>query len=228
MYKYQIDFPKYKLRDYEKELAKREFENQFPFIKDKSITEKGIEFTTNNLLDEVKLKKLTFFSEFHYKNAQFEKSNILTNQSFIENYKNYKPNLFNELKPNKSRDIRYLTHSLHEYKGRFYPQLAKSLMNYAGIKKGDLVLDPFCGSGTTLVESLLFGANAVGVDINPIAYLLAKAKIKSIFLDERDLFEIKKAIKNIQDNSGWKRLGLKIMETFLIQNIYKNGFPKII
>jgi len=42
MYKYQIDFSRYKLRDYEKKLAVKEFENQFPTVKNKSVTEKGI------------------------------------------------------------------------------------------------------------------------------------------------------------------------------------------
>ena len=101
MYKYQIDFSKYKLRHYEKELALREFENQFPMVKHKSVTEKGISFTTNKLLDEPKLKKLTFYSEFHFQNPKSGKSNILTDQSIVENYHNLEPNLFDDFKPNK-------------------------------------------------------------------------------------------------------------------------------
>lgn len=225
MYKYQVDFSKYKLRDYEKDLAVKEFENQFPAVKRKLITEKGIEFTTNKLLDELKIKKLTFYSEFHFQNAQSGKSNVLTDQAVIENYQNHKPNLFDDIKPNKSREIRYLTHSFHEYKGRFYPQLAKSLMNYAGIKKGDTVLDPFCGSGTTLVESFLFGANAVGVDINPIAYLLAKTKVKSILLKQKELLQIKRTFENINENSGWQKIKIENYGESLDIEYLQNWFP---
>lgn len=233
MYNYQIDFSRYKLRDYEKELAVKEFENQFPLVKEKLITDTSILFTTNKLLDEWKLKKLTFYSEFHYKNAKSAKLNVLTDQAVIESYQNFEPNLFNDIKPNKSREIRYLTHSFHEYKGRFYPQLAKAFMNYAGIKKGDTVLDPFCGSGTTLVESFLFGANAVGVDINPIAFLLAKAKVKSILLKQKDLTEIKKAFENIKEHSGWNKIRIgdynKTLDTEYLQKWFpENNLKKII
>lgn len=226
MFKYQIDFVKYKLRDYEKELALKEFDNQFPSVKNKSVTERGIEFTTNKLLDELKLKKLTFYSEFHYQNARTGKSNILTDQAIVESYCNYEPNLFQDLKPNMSREIRYLTHSLHEYKGRFYPQLAKSFMNYAGIKKGNTVLDPFCGSGTTLVESFLFGANAVGIDINPVAFLLAKAKVKSLLLKSKDLLAIRKAFDNLKEESGWKRVSIDSYNQTFNTEYLKNWFPE--
>ncbi len=226
MYKYQIDFSRYKLRDYEKELALKEFENQFPTVKDKTVTEKGISFSSSNLLDEPKLKKLTFYSVFHFQNAKSVKSNILTDQAVIESYHNFEPNLFNDIKPNKSREIRYLTHSFHEYKGRFYPQLAKSFMNYAGIKKGDTVLDPFCGSGTTLVESFLFGANAVGVDINPIAFLLAKTKVKSILLKQNDLDEIRKAFENLKEDSRWNEIKIEDYSITLDTDYLQNWFPE--
>src|SRR3990172_2476855 len=226
MFKYQIDFAKYKLRDYEKELALKEFENQFPTIKNKSVTENGIEFITRKLLDEIKLKKLAFYSKFHYRNAKLGKANILTDQTVVENYRNFRPGLFQDLMPNKSREIRYLTHSLHEYKGRFYPQLAKSLMNYAGIKKGDTVLDPFCGSGTTLVESFLFGANAVGIDINPIAFLLAKAKVKSLLLTPKDLTTIQKTFDNLKERACWQRVSIDRYNQTLDTEYLKNWFPE--
>ena len=226
MYQYQIDFAKYKLRDYEKSLAIKEFENQFPTIKEKSVTDKGIIFSTNKLLDELKLKKLTFFSEIHYQNAQSSKSNILTDQAIVESYRNFKPNLFGDIKPNKSREIRYITHSFHEYKGRFYPQLAKAFMNYAGIKKGDTVLDPFCGSGTTLVESILYGVNAVGVDINPIAFLLAKAKVKSLLLKRNELNNIKETFKELQENIGWKSITIDDYKTTIDIEYLKKWFPE--
>lgn len=46
-------------------------------------------------------------------------------------------------------------------------RLARIMLNLSGFKKGDLVLDPFCGSGTILAEAILVGANCIGIDRNP-------------------------------------------------------------
>jgi site-specific DNA-methyltransferase (cytosine-N4-specific) len=43
-------------------------------------------------------------------------------------------------------------------------------------KRGYTILDPFCGSGTTIVEGAINGINSVGIDLNPIAYIVSKAK----------------------------------------------------
>jgi DNA modification methylase len=70
-----------------------------------------------------------------------------------------------------------VTHGLHPYKGKFYPQLAKGLLNLVGVADGSKVLDPFCGSGTTLLECRLNGLQAFGCDLHPLAAKVASAKI---------------------------------------------------
>lgn len=72
---------------------------------------------------------------------------------------------------------RYSVHGLHEYKGKFNPQVAKAILNIFGINHGSRVLDPFCGSGTTLVECSHLGAVGFGIDLNPLAVFLANAKL---------------------------------------------------
>lgn len=67
--------------------------------------------------------------------------------------------------------------NFHWYPGRFVPQLAGLLIDNL-TKPGDLVLDPFCGSGTTLVEAHRLGRGVVGIDVNPIATLIARAKLQ--------------------------------------------------
>ncbi len=47
------------------------------------------------------------------------------------------------------------------------PRLAKLLINLASVSKGDLLLDPFCGTGTILAEAMLQGVNCIGIDKNP-------------------------------------------------------------
>ena len=79
--------------------------------------------------------------------------------------------------PSHRKDPKYVTHGLHPYKGKFYPQLAKGLLNLCGLSAGDRVYDPFCGSGTTLLESYLNGYSAFGCDLNPLAAKIARAKI---------------------------------------------------
>lgn len=69
----------------------------------------------------------------------------------------------------------YLTHGLHPYPAKFIPQIPNALIQeLSGV--GDTVGDIFCGSGTTLVESLTLKRHAVGVDANPLACLISKAK----------------------------------------------------
>ena len=77
------------------------------------------------------------------------------------------------------KDTRYITHSYHRYPAKFIPQLVSRLINEL-TSYGDLIVDPFMGSGTTLVEAKLLGRPSVGVDINPVAHLISKAKVTPI------------------------------------------------
>ncbi|PIQ86408.1 MAG: hypothetical protein COV74_04940 [Candidatus Omnitrophica bacterium CG11_big_fil_rev_8_21_14_0_20_45_26] len=71
------------------------------------------------------------------------------------------------------------THGLHPYPAMFIPQVANRLLkSYSN--EGDTICDIFCGSGTALVESRLLNRNAYGIDLNPFAVLLAKAKTTEI------------------------------------------------
>ncbi|MDB4965197.1 MAG: modification methylase [Myxococcales bacterium] len=72
-------------------------------------------------------------------------------------------------------DPRELTHGFHSYPARFHPLLCRRLFAECA-RHGTVVLDPFVGSGTTLVEAALRGATGLGVDANPLAVELAKLK----------------------------------------------------
>jgi DNA modification methylase len=69
----------------------------------------------------------------------------------------------------------YITHGYHRYPAKFIPQLASRVIT-ENSRIGDLVCDPFMGSGTTLVEAIVNGRKAYGTDINPVAVLIATAK----------------------------------------------------
>ncbi len=64
----------------------------------------------------------------------------------------------------------------HWYPARFVPEIPGIFIGYFS-EIGDVVLDPFCGSGTTLTESLRLSRNGVGIDVNPIATLITQAKL---------------------------------------------------
>ena len=69
----------------------------------------------------------------------------------------------------------YLTHNLHPYPAKFIPQIPNALIQELS-SVGDTVGDIFCGSGTTLLEALMLKRHALGIDANPLAVSISKAK----------------------------------------------------
>ena len=100
---------------------------------------------------------------------------------------------------------RYSVHGLHEYKGKFNPQVVRALLNIFRIEPEQRVIDPFCGSGTTLVECMHLGAVGVGTDINPLAILITRAKLQALRTEAsrlQMLFErLSKSVKQIKHPS---------------------------
>ena len=99
---------------------------------------------------------------------------------------------------------RYSVHGLHDYKGKFNPQTAKAIFNILGLKPSSAVLDPFCGSGTTLVECLHNGYRGFGLDANPLAVLITRAKISALQVNPEDL---RRAILTISRSVGRRSSG---------------------
>ncbi len=90
--------------------------------------------------------------------------------------KNYSPTLeeinWNFPESGKSRDI----NNIHPYPAKFIPEIPKSLIDIFPPPEGTIVFDPFCGSGTTLLEAQKAGFESLGVDLNPIACLITSVK----------------------------------------------------
>jgi len=82
------------------------------------------------------------------------------------------------------------THTIHRFPGKFVPQVARELLQLVGAGTGSLLADPFCGCGTSLVEGSLLGVPTVGVDFDPLAVLISRAK--TLALSVRQLFEIRR------------------------------------
>jgi len=91
-------------------------------------------------------------------------------------------------------------HRLHPYKGKFIPQLVEYFLDshtdefkqQTYFHKGDIVLDPFCGSGTTLIQANELEMHAIGIDISAFNAMIGNVKI-----EKHNIPEIKEAIRNI-------------------------------
>src|SRR3990170_5631331 len=76
-----------------------------------------------------------------------------------------------------TNNVTAYTHGFHKYPAKFIPHIPRWAINkYLAGQKSKTILDPFCGSGTTLAEGILAGHNVIGIDIDPLSCLIAKVK----------------------------------------------------
>lgn len=71
-------------------------------------------------------------------------------------------------------------HTVHPYPAKFIPDIPRTLIALLPPRAGTAVFDPFCGSGTTLVEAQRAGHASVGIDLNPVAVLISRVKTREL------------------------------------------------
>lgn len=103
--------------------------------------------------------------------------NLVRNGVAIDSLRRQLPFVGEVPLPNR-RCLRYGTHGVHEYRGKFFPQLVRSLINISGAQPGSVVADPMSGSGTTVVESILANCIGRGLDMNPLSVFMSTAKAR--------------------------------------------------
>lgn len=108
--------------------------------------------------------------------------NLVRNGVAIETLRRQLPFVSEVPLPNR-RCLRYGTHGVHEYRGKFFPQLVRSLINISGVQPGSVVGDPMSGSGTTIVESILANCTGRGLDMNPLSVFMSTAKARLLSAD---------------------------------------------
>ena len=110
----------------------------------------GAQFEVTNGLREFKLLNTKDEEELRRKLAYFK----LVKGKYTD--------YFQIIQKNRTRSVnQYLTHWIYPYKGKFHPQMIRALLNIIGLEQGDIVLDPFIGSGTTAVEAELLGISYI-------------------------------------------------------------------
>jgi len=100
-------------------------------------------------------------------------------------------------------DTKTSTHCFHSYPAMMIPQVAGRLIEKYG-HNAKLLFDPYCGTGTSLVEANLCNINAIGTDLNPLARLIAKAKTTPINIQALDLY-----LKDFNDKIFALRFGIE-------------------
>ena len=104
-------------------------------------------------------------------------------------------------KVTRERSDFYLTHDFHPYYAAFPPKIPREIIDIFS-HEHDVVLDNFCGGGTALVEALLLRRNAIGVDISPLACLIARVKTTPLNIDttriKEFLFQVRKDLSAIR------------------------------
>jgi hypothetical protein len=167
MTRISLHWPRYRLFPYERLLA---IEEAAALLSSARIVEGSTGVTVDVAACPTAARQLTYFSAFETPRRAPEP----TIQHLIESEASGGA---------RRQSTRYSVHGLHEYKGKFNPQVARALLNAADLPKNALVLDPFCGSGTTLIECAHSGLRAMGADINPLATMIANAKAKALTSD---------------------------------------------
>ena len=116
----------------------------------------------------------------------------------------------------KKKNSTYASHGLHRYKGKFYPQLAKSLINITDpYERNGVVCDPFGGSGTVAVEARLAGLDVLSIDQNPVAVRVAQAKADFLDLTYAQLNTAVATVVNGLDDAGspavdWSQFAIEV------------------
>ncbi len=178
-------------------------------------------FATKHLNRKVSNSNISYLIQYgRVKRFSCNGSRYIEKQELVNYYKNHQPKREREWKKQLGNDLNWTlsfqqyneaettkhVHRLHPYKGKFIPQLVEYFLdNHTDnfkreiyFQRGDIVLDPFCGSGTTLIQANEIGIHGIGIDVSDFNSFISNVKIgKYNFNDLKN--EIKKITKSLEE-----------------------------
>lgn len=229
-----LQFSNYRLFPYERDLAVREVRKNFN-TENLSIDQQEIIIREASGKYEDLLSvadRLTYFQSIKIEDKTIELLQSKREKDFqIKN-------------TSKRQSTRFSSHGIHDYKGKFNPQTASAIINYFCLKNGDSLLDPFCGSGTTLLEAQNKKIDSLGIDINPLATFVANSKLSFERFDKHEFIECFENLRtsicnnnlhaedafqhpNIEYLSKWFEYEILIKISYLFDVISKISSPQI-
>jgi len=131
----------------------------------------------------------------------------------------------------------YLTHWFYPYKGKFHGQMIKAIINFIRASGDDVILDPFMGSGTTLIEASVIGTNSVGIEINPALCIVSQIKMDSLKINytefaksikEGDIPGIFEYFKNARTYLNKRKWEIEVSNQNgrdILMELWENHFP---
>ena len=204
MNRVELKFHGYRYLPYELRLAELETERILGSTPRRGSSSLHVE-TANGVAPEV-LDRLTYFRHATVRGEPAVVPQQARLEASASNHGN--PNLL------RRQHTRYSAHGLHEYRGKFNPQMVRTVTNILGLDVGDRIWDPFCGSGTVLLEARHQGFNAVGIDLNPLAVAIADAKLTAIGTNADFLEKATDSVaERVQSRATWMVEGVPDEET---------------
>jgi site-specific DNA-methyltransferase (cytosine-N4-specific) len=166
----------YRYFEYEKQLALRELASITGSPVDSvELDDSGV--TVESDVPSEKLRDLVYFERFEQREEEH-----WTLQGLLEGSCSVSGTT-------RRQSTRYSVHGIHEYKGKFNPQVVRAILNTLPANGDGFVFDPFCGSGTTLAECSHAGISSLGSDLNPLAVFIANEKQRLLRTSAKSLEE---------------------------------------
>lgn len=159
------------------------------------------------------------FKTFEIHDDSIDVSVLTKRFAYVESVNDVDCDYYHLRKCNQTKSFnQYLTHWFYPYKGKFHPQMIRALINIIKLRPGDVLFDPFIGSGTTALEAQLLGISCYGLDINLLCTILAKVKTQSV-----EVLEQIRQDKDFYLHKGtlFEDSNLKLSDDERVQNFYK-------